>query len=208
MTASLSTPVLVLNKNWVALSVTTARQAMIHLISGEAEVIDIEKLNDKEVFNQYDFSSWYELSKLRDEFEPDNSLTWLQCVRDRLVIPYIIRLLDFSKTNQGRIRLTRRNIYARDKNHCQYCGKRFKTSELSLDHVLPSSRGGKTEWTNLVCCCVACNRRKANRTPEEAKMKLLSVPKKISSPLAACRIRHDSWKKFLDAAYWDIELED
>ncbi|MFZ9098645.1 MAG: HNH endonuclease, partial [Burkholderiaceae bacterium] len=70
----------------------------------------------------------------------------------------------------------RRNIFARDGSRCQYCGKRFPTSELSIDHVVPRSQGGKTTWTNVVTACRGCNHRKGNRTPEQARMPLLYVP--------------------------------
>ena len=79
-----------------------------------------------------------------------------------------LRLLHYDRVPKQRVRLNRRNIFARDGNHCQYCGKRFATSELSLDHVVPTCRGGDTSWENLVCACVRCNVRKGGRTPQEA----------------------------------------
>ena len=73
---------------------------------------------------------------------------------------------------------SRANIYARDEHSCQYCGRRFPTSELTFDHVVPVAQGGRKDWENIVTCCVSCNRRKGGRTPEEAGMRLVRPPKR------------------------------
>jgi 5-methylcytosine-specific restriction endonuclease McrA len=103
-----------------------------------------------------------------------------------------------------------RNIFARDGSKCQYCGRKFATQDLSLDHVLPRSQGGKSTWDNIVCCCIKCNVKKGGRTPEQAHMKLLSKPiKPKRSPVINIRLtdgRYASWKQFLDEAYWTVEL--
>ncbi len=111
--------------------------------------------------------------------------------------PTIIRLADyryFPKT----IDLTRRNLLRRDGMRCQYCGK--SNVQLTLDHILPRSRGGKEEWENLVVACITCNNKKGNRTPEEAGMKLLSKPKK-PSPVLFIRQHfpqnEGDWKEYL-----------
>ncbi len=83
-------------------------------------------------------------------------------------MPRVIRLLAYDRLPKQTVRFNRRNLFARDNNRCQYCGKRFPTSELSLDHVVPRSRGGDTTWENIVCSCVACNVRKGGRTPTSA----------------------------------------
>ena len=109
------------------------------------------------------------------------------------------------------VKFNRRNIYARDENRCQYCGRRFSTSELTLDHVVPRTLGGGATWTNLVCCCVKCNSRKGGRTPVEAGMRLTRKPfKPRRSPIIRLTIRNEkyrSWRHFVDEAYWDVELK-
>jgi 5-methylcytosine-specific restriction endonuclease McrA len=129
-----------------------------------------------------------------------------------LAVPRIVRLLFYDRLPRTNVKFTRRNIYARDSNRCQYCGKRFATSELSLDHVVPRSHGGVSSWANIVCCCVKCNVRKGGRTPYEARMKLVRQPVKPKrSPMIALRLGHEkyaSWKQFLDAAYWNVELRE
>ncbi|MHC4994853.1 MAG: HNH endonuclease, partial [Planctomycetota bacterium] len=125
-----------------------------------------------------------------------------------LAIPHVVRLLGYARPRPQRVRLSRKNIFARDKNTCQYCGKAFKSAELNLDHVLPKSRGGQMRWDNIVCSCVACNTRKSNRTPREAGMKLIRKPVKPRRVTELIHIRHDSWKHFVEDAYWNVELQD
>jgi 5-methylcytosine-specific restriction endonuclease McrA len=119
-------------------------------------------------------------------------------------------LLMFDRQPRKEVRFTRHNIFERDQNTCQYCGKKFDRSELNLDHVIPKDRGGPTTWENIVCSCIACNTKKGNRTPQEAGMRLIRKPKKprwrpflqvnISMPYP------ESWKHFIDIAYWNVEL--
>ena len=109
------------------------------------------------------------------------------------------------------VKLNRRNLFARDQNRCQYCGKKFPSSELSLDHVIPRSQGGPNTWENIVCACVRCNVRKGGRTPEQAQMRLISPARKPRrSPILTIKLsdsRYASWKQFLDFAYWNVELK-
>ena len=106
----------------------------------------------------------------------------------------------------------REGILRRDAHTCQYCGKRFPISELSIDHVLPQSRGGEHTWQNLVCSCVACNSRKGSRTPLQAGMRLVREPRRPrKSPDRLLRLRrrqYEAWKVFLNEAYWTVELRD
>ena len=113
------------------------------------------------------------------------------------------------------VRFTRKNIFYRDRSRCQYCGQRFQTRELNLDHVTPLSRGGKSTWENVVCCCVDCNLDKGARTPDQAGMKLLKIPVRPRwTPTFRTnggRVRYREWLPFLglaDASYWNVELED
>lgn len=201
MTA-LSEQVLVLNRNYSAIEVTDAKRALCLMFKGVAEAVDVEQ--NKRFYN-YDFKSWTELSEFKAEFEQDQH-RWVRCVRDVIAIPEVIRLLGYAEYRRREPKMTRRNVFLRDKNICQYCGKRFKTSELSLDHIVPKSRGGKLTWDNIVCACVKCNTHKADRTPREAHMKLIKVPRAPKSQFGIPRMRFVSWKHFVDAAYWNTEL--
>jgi 5-methylcytosine-specific restriction endonuclease McrA len=87
--------------------------------------------------------------------------------------PLIIRLLNYVKYVYRRLRVNRHRIYKRDGNRCVYCGN---TKQLTIDHVIPKSKGGKNTWENLVTCCIKCNLKKSDRTPEQAGMKLSIRP--------------------------------
>ena len=89
-----------------------------------------------------------------------------------LKVPRVIQLLSCDRSPRHEVKFSRHNIYMRDGNRCQYCGRRFSTSDLSLDHVVPLSRGGPSNWENIVCACLPCNVKKGNRLPDEAGMKL------------------------------------
>jgi len=109
------------------------------------------------------------------------------------------------------VKFNRRNIFARDNNQCQFCGKRFATSDLSLDHVVPRSQGGQSTWENIVCAFIDCNVRKGGRTPKQARMPLLIQPIRPTNWQLQERGRafppnylHETWRDWL---YWDIELE-
>jgi 5-methylcytosine-specific restriction endonuclease McrA len=103
----------------------------------------------------------------------------MRSVSDAFQVPAVIRLLDkVKKKFSPKVVFTRKNVFMRDGYKCQYCGKESK--KLTLDHVMPTSRGGKNVWENVVAACQGCNSTKSNRTPEEAGMPLLSKPKKPS----------------------------
>lgn len=203
----LTSNVLVLNKHYAAVRITTVRRAMCMLFKNLAEIISVE--NDQ--YASYNFETWREISELRARYERDHH-EWLRCVRFDLAVPRIVRLLFYDRLPQTPVKFTRRNLYARDRGRCQYCGRRFPTSELSLDHVVPRSRGGEATWTNIVCCCVACNVRKGGRLPREAGMHLIAQPiKPKRSPVVTLQLnsrRYASWKQFLNTAYWNVELRD
>ena len=156
MSAVLCAPVLALNRHFAPLRVVDVKRAMSLLVTGAAEVVDVEDRH----FYTYDFRSWRELSELKAELEREK-YDWLGLVKGELAVPNVIRLTHFNPYHRTRVPLSRRNIYLRDRNICQYCGRKFPTSELSLDHVFPRSRGGGSTWTNLVCACTDCNSRKA-----------------------------------------------
>lgn len=91
-------------------------------------------------------------------------------------MPAVVRLTHWISAHKHRVKFSRQNVLARDRWRCQYCGQRRPSSELTFDHVVPRSRGGRTEWGNIVMACVKCNSRKANRTPAEAGMRLRGKP--------------------------------
>jgi 5-methylcytosine-specific restriction endonuclease McrA len=197
---------LVLNRSYLAVHVVNVRRAFALLFRDLAEVIHIE---DGQYAN-YNFESWREISELRASFkEPDDD--WIRAVNFEIQVPRVIRLLFYERLPKQTIRFNRRNIFARDGNHCQYCGKRFPTHELSLDHVVPRSRGGETTWENIVCACLRCNVKKGGRTPQEANMRLVRPPHKPKrSPQLTVKLgnpKYQSWKSFLDNAYWSVDLK-
>jgi len=202
---ALSSSVLVVNRLYVAIHIVNVRRAVGLLFRELAEVIDVEDGR----YANYDFQSWREVSQLKAEMDESDE-DWIRSVNFLLQVPRVIRLLSCERRPQLTMRLNRRNIFTRDGNRCQYCGRRFPTSELSLDHVVPRSRGGETTWRNLVCACVRCNVRKGGRTPKEAKMKLIRpAAKPERCPLLSCKLdnpKYQSWKTFLDEAYWSVEL--
>ncbi|RMF28111.1 MAG: HNH endonuclease [Cyanobacteria bacterium J083] len=118
-----------------------------------------------------------------------------------LPIPSVIRLRQYVKVPYKEIPLTRRNILERDRHTCQYCS--CKGEALTLDHIIPRSRGGKDTWENLVAACVKCNVKKGSRTPKEASMVLLNQPRKPHSSLyfeivKCTRGEHNqAWKKYV-----------
>jgi len=126
-----------------------------------------------------------------------------------LRVPAVVRLRKLFRRTPQPVKFSRVNIYARDHYRCQYCGDACGIDALTYDHVLPRSKGGKTTWENIVSACYACNRRKANRTPAEAGMKLLSVPKRPTwMPAVQIRVSTksvpDAWR---DYVYWTGEIE-
>jgi 5-methylcytosine-specific restriction endonuclease McrA len=205
----LSHSVLVLNRFYMAVHVVNVRRALTLLFRDLAEVIHIESGR----YANYDFVSWREISELRASFEAQENeqVDWIHSVNFSLQIPRVIRLLGYDKVPKQGLRFNRRNIFARDENSCQYCGRHFPSSELSLDHVVPRSRGGEMTWENIVCCCVSCNVKKGGRTPREAHMKLIRPPARPKhNPLLTLKLgnpKYESWKTFLSNAYWSVDLK-
>jgi len=198
--------VLVLNKHYMAIRIVGARRAFSLLFRDLAEVVSLEEGK----YSNYDFQSWCEVSQFRRHFEPDGH-DWISTINFYVAVPRIIRLLFYDRLPRSELKFNRRNIFARDKNRCQYCGKRFATSELSLDHVIPRTLGGKTTWENIVCACAACNVKKGGRMPQQAGMTLIQKPiKPKHNPIVHVHLGHEryrSWRQFLDHAYWSVELK-
>lgn len=190
--------VLVLNRSWFAVHVADWQRAMSLLYTGQAKAVDVDD------FIARDFNDWKELSQVKQG-------NFIHTETFKILIPEVIALNFYDELPPGEVKLTRKNIFERDKNNCGYCGKHFNREELNIDHVVPKSKGGKTEWTNLICSCTSCNNKKSARTPEEAGMKLQWAPAKPGwkgkIEIITGANRRISWKKFIEYAYWNVELE-
>ena len=124
-------------------------------------------------------------------------------------VPAVVRLRNAFRRHTKPVKFSRVNIYARDGHRCQYCGARCTIDQLTYDHVIPRSRGGRTTWENIVSCCYGCNAQKANRTPAEARMTLRAQPVRPSwIPAVQIRVSArsvpDAWR---DYVYWTGEIE-
>ena len=190
----------------MAVRVIGARRALTLLYGEQAEVVSVE--DDK--YTSYDFADWVEVSQFKQRFEPER-YDWIRTVRFQIAVPKIIRLLGYDRIPAAGVKLNRRNLFARDQNRCQYCGHKYPSSELSLDHVVPRSQGGTNSWENIVCACVRCNVRKGGRTPEQANMRLITKPRRPRrSPVLTIKLseaKYASWRQFVDFAYWNVELK-
>jgi len=195
--------VLVLNRLWQAVNVCTVRRAFALLFQGHAQVVSADSNNN---FFTHDFMSWMDLSVREPEAEMVHTISF------KIRVPRVIVLLLFDRLPKKEVKFTRHNIFARDKDACQYCGKVFDRRDLNLDHVLPRDKGGQTTWENVVCSCIPCNTRKGNRLPHEVGMHLIRKPKRPKwQPFVSitfCAPHHESWKHFIDLAYWNVELSD
>ncbi len=205
LNSPLDARVLVLNKHYMALRIVSVRRAFSLLFREQAEVISCEE----GTYYNYDFESWQQISQMRNFFQSSGH-DWISTVEFDIAVPRIIRLLFYDRLPKRPVKFNRRNIFARDSNKCQYCGKRFPTCELSLDHVVPRTMGGISSWENIVCACTHCNVKKGGRTPAQAHMKLIKKPVKPNrNPAVHVHLSHkkySSWKQFLNNAYWSVEL--
>lgn len=192
--------VLVVNRSFIPLHMTSVRRAFSLLYQDLARAVD-------EQFRTFDFQSWSELSV---QAHPDT----IGLVNRVIRVPRVIALTTFDRFPRRTVRFSRINIMSRDQNTCQYCGRRLPRAELNLDHVNPRSRGGLSTWENVVTSCIACNRKKAGKTPAEAGMKLIRRPLRPKwTPLYRLPLAskpYPEWQLFMDfvdAAYWHVELE-
>ncbi|MDQ6893450.1 MAG: HNH endonuclease [Acidobacteriota bacterium] len=192
----LDSHVLVLNRVFQAVQVTSVRKAFTLFYKGHVRAV----LPD---YSTWDFDNWCDIPvQPHDEVV----LTPSSAIR----IPRVVALKEFDRLPRQDVKFSRHNIYVRDGSRCQYCGHKFPSADLSLDHVIPLSRGGTSNWENVVCACLSCNVRKGNRTPHEASMRLIQQPKKPRwhpvGHFGASKF-HPAWRNFLDVAYWNMELK-
>lgn len=191
--------VLALNRGYAPVHVVSVRRAFTLLYKGQAEVVHVEDGQ----YLTFDFHSWREHSELRCAVDGTEEWDdWICTVTFAIQVPRVIRLLDYDRVPRNVVKFNRRNVFLRDDNRCQYCGKKYGTNHLSLDHVVPRSRGGPSTWENIVCACLKCNVRKGGRTPQEAGMKLFRLPSKphrnpsLSHQLTSRK--YVAWRNFLD----------
>lgn len=122
--------------------------------------------------------------------------------RDGLMFPLVVRLKEFTKIPHRMQVLTRKNILIRDHYQCQYCDVRLPAGELTLDHIIPESKGGPGSWENLVACCQRCNRKKADKSLEESGMTLRRRPRPATVHTSRAIMRNmgadsPAWQKYL-----------
>jgi 5-methylcytosine-specific restriction endonuclease McrA len=195
----LNSSVLVLNRSYLPIHVTSVRRAFTLLYQGIARVVN-------EQYQTFDFEAWSQLAIARDAEA-------IGTPGGPIRIPRVIVLVAFDRLPKRHVRFSRINLMARDGFTCQYCGLRPHRAELNLDHVVPRSLGGRSTWENVVTSCVDCNRRKGGRTPRQAHMRLRKRPERPRwTPLANLMwssVRYQEWRPFLsvvDASYWNVEL--
>ncbi len=188
--------VLVLNRLYQAIQVTGIRRAFRLFYAGRARAVDRD-------FRTYAFDHWCALPLAADG---DVIRTPSRVIR----IPRVIQLVRYDRVPRHEIRFSRRNVFLRDRNRCQYCGRVRPQRELNLDHVVPLSRGGHSTWENVVTACIECNSRKGNRTPGEAGMQLVRTPRRprLRAAGGATWLGHvyEEWHTFLEASGWRVEV--
>lgn len=175
---------LVLNRVWNPIQITDVKNALILLVKGSAKVIC------PETFQPYTFNDWLKV--------PPNGSGYIQTCRLKISVPEIIVLEAYDKVPMLNPLFSKRNVLKRDKYTCQYCGTQDR--DLTIDHILPKSRGGQTIWENVVAACGPCNHKKANRTPEESGLHLKRTPTKPNLDVPTILRKsstNPSWKKFL-----------
>jgi len=182
----LNTNVLVLNRSYLPIHITSVRRAFSLIYRGTARAV-----NDR--YETFDFESWTQIDV--------NGDPGVRTPAGSIRVPRVIVLLTYDRVPKRHVRYSRLNIFARDNFTCQYCGERPHRSQLNLDHVIPRSLGGRTTWENVVCSCIDCNRRKGGRTPAQARLRLIRRPVKPSwTPMlthVGARIRYEEWRPFL-----------
>ena len=190
---------LVLNRSWTAISTTSVRNALGLVYRDVARAVCTETLTP------HDFDSWAELSRNR----PAKG-EYVATVSSRIRVPEVVVLRTYAGFPRRTVAFSRRNLYRRDAFTCQYCGSQPGTELLSIDHVVPRCRGGRSTWENCVLACLDCNKRKASRTLVEAGLRLDRRPFRPRGGPAfeiSMGTRRASWERFVSERYWNIELE-
>ena len=190
--AVLARQTLVLNRSWLAIATTPVRDALSLLYTGAARAIE------PGTYQTHDFESWTRLAVAEDE-------PYVSTVSMIFKAPEVVVLRDFSGVPRQILPFTRRNLMRRDEQRCQYCGRRPAAAELSIDHVLPRSRGGENSWENCVLACVQCNRRKGSKLMQDCGMRLLREPRAPQwSPIFEVATTHqrEARRQFMSDRDW------
>jgi 5-methylcytosine-specific restriction endonuclease McrA len=186
---------LVLNNLWQPVNVQTVAETLVKVWVGSARVVDPHD------YAQYTWNDWTEL-------RPEDGDPYIKLVGATIRVPEVVTLANYGKVPNTTVAFSRKNLFNRDRWTCQYCGCRPGSQEITVDHVVLRAQGGTSCFENCVAACVACNHRKADRTPKQAKMKLRTVPKAPRwAPTFHCGIVLDSWEKFVSEMYWNVPLE-
>lgn len=168
--SKLNEHVLVLDKTFLAVQVWTARDAIGALCSARARVVDLN-------YSWYDLKAWIDESKRIKNTELHLYPGTIRSPSIELVIPQVIQITNDKRIPQrNNVKFSRKNVMQRDNLTCQYCGHKFSKKELTLDHILPRSRGGKSHWSNIVTCCKNCNETKGNKSIIELGWSLIQKP--------------------------------
>jgi 5-methylcytosine-specific restriction endonuclease McrA len=188
--------VLVLNKSWMAVNLASVRRAVSLVYRNLAKIVSTDD------YSTYSFEDWLEV--------PGNGEhRYIRTVNFQFRVPEVIVLTLYGGIPRKETVLTRKAIFERDNNTCQYCGRKTRKERLTIDHVIPRSRGGGDTWGNLVLACLECNARKRNRRPEEVGMKLQRRPTKPRwlphLGLGSAALKRQAWRKFIDTNYWKSE---
>lgn len=203
MLSLLNRPSLVLNKCWQAIHFVSAKNAIVKTASRRSLIIDPRN------YNEYSLTDWI------GRQIPSNAV----CIKhsyDRLIeVPEIIRLISYDKYPKRKVIFCRRALWKRDCQRCQYCGKKPRYDEITIDHVIPRSRGGQSCFENCVLACLKCNLKKRNRTPEESGMALMKKPSvpiwcptysvcKKNIPISCLKFLK---QRELNDYYWSTEIQ-
>jgi len=211
----MSGEVLKLNKSYMPVDIIDWKEAITLWSANKAEIISTYEdrlLHTGNRFTKPDFGA-------AERFMRATYDQKLESWKMALEMPAVIRLFDFvapKKQIKFFESFTRHNVYKRDGGRCMYCGCEVSLNKFTFDHIIPKSCNGHTNWNNIVCCCLRCNSKKDNRTPEEAGMRLIKRP---FAPIIADNFNSGvinrmrglskilSNKKWQDWIYWNVELE-
>ena len=183
----LERPTLVLNRHWRPVRVTTVLRALVMLWNDAAKAVEPDE------FRLYSWAEWVEL-------HPPPGAAVVRTSRSALRAPEVVCLTRFDRLPTVAVAFSRRSVAKRDHHTCQYCGVQPGWERITVDHVLPRSQGGVSSWTNCVAACPDCNTLKANRTPEQAGMRLRRRPARPDwKPLdhVSQSARNETWARFL-----------
>lgn len=192
---SSSRRVLVLNRNWQAVNIVGVRRAFGLLWQDHARALDTFSGD----FVPLSAAEWLEFSMRSGALPP--GAEYVRTIRSHIILPKILLLRDFDRLPVSEVKFNRQTVFERDNYTCQYSGRVCKPQDLTLDHVIPRDRGGRTSWENIVTCARDVNVRKGNRLPHEVGLRLVRKPHRPRwRPFAAAAAGSDidaAWVHFL-----------